>query len=307
MAKVRISDATRTRLLAMQIPSHQHRLDAVVELFIQYCIDSPDISKNTIPTRATHLRQFTSFCAAIEVTKVTQITMLVLEAYMHHYLETHSEATTKTAKRIIKTFMHWVQYSQEIETPLKYEQIRTKRHKYSTPQSIDHQTIMRVIHSIDDETTKLAIRTMYEAGLRIEEVTMLNITDIADGMLFVHGKGSKERSVYVSVDLTDNLKLLASNYSNRQTGALFTYNNKRIVLKSLRERFYRHCIKALGYKIKPHQLRHSYAMRLLENGADIVTIQNQMGHENIQTTQQYLRLHDKFIREQHAKFGFSTK
>lgn len=282
-------------------------ISTLVEQFISYMETSGDYSTATIRPRKTHLHQFVAFCAAVDVQTASQLHIGVIEAYIQHYKESHAESTSKTVKKTIKAFIHWLERYKEIQLAVRYEQIRTSRHKYRTPRSLPHHELMQIIHSIENPEDALAIRVMYEAGLRIDEVVKLLITDVHPDCVTVHGKGSKERTVYISASLADKLRQQALTRTARETGHIFNNRGRPLIAGTLRQRLYRYSVKALGKEVQPHQFRHSYAMRLLENGCDIVTIQNQMGHESIETTRQYLRAHDEFLKKQQMKYGFTTE
>lgn len=277
-------------------------LASLVEQFIDYGYKIDHCSKWTMRTRATHLRQFARFCEQEGIIYPSDLSILTIEKFLIECNKNHSESTVNTTKRIIKVFIKWLDLYKEIQTPVRYEQIKTRRMKSTIPRSVAHKDIMAVIRSIEKPVDQLSMRVMYEAGLRIEEVTKITQSDIGDGILLVHGKGNKERTVYISHELTDAMKELEPH----ACGFAFTYKGKQLTTSTLRLRIQRYSLETLGVPINPHQLRHSYAIRMLENGCDIVTIQTLMGHENIETTRQYLRALDSFVEGQYRKFGFST-
>lgn len=130
---------------------------------------------------------------------------------------------------------------------------------------------------------------MYHAGLRKHEACNLRIQDIhfEPDYIKVIGKGNKERTVIMSDLLASELKAhipLCTDllFPSRVRGGVLT--DIRSPLKTAMEKV------GITRKISPHKLRHSFATHLLEGKADLRTIQEQMGHESIETTQIYTKV-----------------
>ena len=153
---------------------------------------------------------------------------------------------------------------------------------------------------------------MYSCGLRVSEVIEMKISNIFfdESLIKVLGKGKKERFV----PLSSIAKKLLYNYIdcerdeskiNKQSVDIVFLNNRggklsRIMLYNIINDA---AIAAkINYKISPHTLRHSFATHLIENGADIISIQKMMGHENIITTEKYLNVNKKHLVETMIKY-----
>ena len=111
--------------------------------------------------------------------------------------------------------------------------------------------------------------------MRISEALSLKWSDINyhDNSIYVYGKGSKERKVYVIKDFLDHLKNL-----DKKNKFLFTLNNKKISARSV-NKFLENCYNdsIINYKLSSHVFRHSFATTMLENNADIRHIQKLLG------------------------------
>jgi site-specific recombinase XerD len=148
-------------------------------------------------------------------------------------------------------------------------------------------------------TTPLKLRDrflfafMYSSGLRINEVSRLKICDIdTDRMQIrvVQSKGNKDRYVPLSKYIADTLAKYLKMYNPREF--LFnSCNGKQFSVQGIR-RVFRESKKAAGIlkNATSHTLRHSYATHLLENGVDLITIKNVLGHKDIRTTMIYLHV-----------------
>ncbi len=156
------------------------------------------------------------------------------------------------------------------------------------------------------------IETLYGSGLRVSELINLKLSDIQydEKLLLIHGKGNKQRLVPLGsicelkinnyVDNIRNLKKIKKNsndivFLNRNGGKLSRAMIFNIVKESQRK-------SNIKKTISPHTLRHSFATHLLENGADLRSIQIMMGHENITTTEVYTHLDTKHLSKTLNKF-----
>ena len=157
---------------------------------------------------------------------------------------------------------------------------------------------------------KAILELFFSTGLRLAELCSLNADlDLSKDEFSIRGKGEKVRVVFLSEDAKDAIRAylakrkdmdepLFVQFSNRKTA-----DGNRLTPRSI-ERMVRECATMAGIskKVTPHVLRHSFATDLLENGADIRSVQVMLGHANIQTTQIYTHVTDKQLREIHKKF-----
>lgn len=144
-------------------------------------------------------------------------------------------------------------------------------------------------------TRNIAILTLLiSCGSRISEISNLDVTsiDIHERILLIHGKGNKERMMYISSDsviacLQDWLNI--RNKFNPKSGALFLNKyGTRLSIYSIENVFERYKkIAKINKHSTPHYLRHTFATKLLDNGADLRSVQELLGHSNITTTQIY--------------------
>jgi integrase/recombinase XerD len=155
------------------------------------------------------------------------------------------------------------------------------------------------------------LELLYGGGLRVSELTALDLTDVdlTEGVVRVLGKGSKERIVPIgdvaatAVDeyLAHGRAFLrpASSRTRQDPAAVFLNRRggrltRRAVFDSVREYGRR-----VGLSIHPHTLRHSFATHLLEGGADLRVVQEMLGHADISTTQVYTHVDRRHIREEY--------
>jgi len=157
---------------------------------------------------------------------------------------------------------------------------------------------------------KAILELFFSTGLRVSELASLNKDlDLSKDEFSIRGKGEKVRVVFLSdsakksikeylakrKDMEEAMFIQISNISKKGTSRLTPRSIERIV------KYY--AIKAgISKKVTPHVIRHSFATDLLQNGADIRSVQMMLGHSNIATTQIYTHVTDKQLREVHKKF-----
>jgi len=157
---------------------------------------------------------------------------------------------------------------------------------------------------------KAILELFFSTGLRVSELTSLNKDlDLLKDEFSIRGKGEKVRVVFLS----DSAKKAIREYLKKRTDmeeAMFVQLSKinkskatRLTPRSMERLVKYYAIKAgISKKVTPHIIRHSFATDLLQNGADIRSVQMMLGHSNISTTQIYTHVTDKQLKEVHKKF-----
>src|SRR3989344_5832047 len=162
--------------------------------------------------------------------------------------------------------------------------------------------------SLNDLRDRAILELLFSTGLRVSELCSLNADiDLTRDEFSVRGKGDKVRVVFLSPGakkaVADYLKkrgdmgeaLFVGYGANQDAARLTTRSIERIVKQ--------HAVKAgITRKVTPHVIRHSFATDLLENGADLRSLQALLGHANIATTQIYTHVTDRHLHDIHKKF-----
>lgn len=159
---------------------------------------------------------------------------------------------------------------------------------------------------------RAVLELFFSTGLRVSELCRLNSDlDLSRDEFSVRGKGDKVRVVFLS----PSAKRAVAAYLKKRadmSDALFVRHSKikvntkdlsRLTPRTIERLVKQYAIKAgITRKVTPHVIRHSFATDLLENGADLRSVQALLGHANIATTQVYTHVTDKHLRDIHAKF-----
>lgn len=201
--------------------------------------------------------------------------------------------------------------------------IRTPRQAKRLPKAISVEQIEKLL-STPSERDVLGLRdramleTLYSTGIRVSELVGLNFEDLDDAgeALKVRGKGKKERLVPLGMHALASIRRYVAmvqgdaRYTHwwREDGSgkakpLFVNKHgKRLSSRSVRRKLDKYLLAAgLDIDISPHTLRHSFATHLLDNGADLRSVQELLGHQSISTTQVYTQLTHGKVQEAYNK------
>ncbi|MCZ8228688.1 site-specific tyrosine recombinase [Flavobacterium sp.] len=270
------------------------------------------LSANTI---ANYTLDIERLCLFLAEQRISESPITVTDETVQFFIYAVSkEVNARSQARIIsglKSFFSYLIFEDyRVDNPM--ELIESPRLGRKLPDTLSVDEIDDLISAIDlssneGERNRAMLETLYGCGLRVSELVGLKISDLffEEGFIKIHGKGNKDRFVpigevaqkYITIyKETVRVQLpiqkgfedtLFLNRRGRQLtrAMVFTIINR---LADLIE---------LNKKISPHTFRHSFATHLLENGADLRSIQLMLGHESITTTEIYVHLDRSFLRQ----------
>jgi site-specific recombinase XerD len=167
------------------------------------------------------------------------------------------------------------------------------------------------VANIQSLRDKAILELFFSTGLRVSELVSLNRDlDLSRDEFSIRGKGEKVRVVFLSPAAKKTIKEYLDKRGDIDDALFVQMGNnaknskdRRLTPRSI-ERMVKHYATKAGItrKVTPHVIRHSFATDLLENGADIRSVQALLGHSNISTTQVYTHITDKHLREVHKNF-----
>ena len=270
------------------------------------------LSKNTIANYTFDIERLCLFLGenSIDISPV-KITEETLQQFIYHVAK---EVNARSQARIIsglKSFFSYLIFEDyRNDNPL--ELIETPRIGRKLPDTLSISDIDLLIEAIDlstneGERNRAMLETLYGCGLRVSELVDLKISDLffEEGFVKITGKGNKQRFVPIGnltqkfIDIYRNTIRLHLNIQKGHEDTLFLNRRGRKLTRAMLFTI----IKDLAVKtnlnktISPHTLRHSFATHLLENGADLRSIQLMLGHESITTTEIYVHLDRKHLTQ----------
>ncbi len=194
--------------------------------------------------------------------------------------------------------------------------LRGPRQNQRLPHFVSREDMTRLLETPPSETPsgrrdRAILETIYSAGLRVSELTGLNVEDVelADGIATVRGKGRKERLALLGPQAVRAIQLWVGERQNlagpravQQPALFLNRNGTRLSTRSVGRLLEKYLAQAgLDPRTSPHTLRHSFATHLLDAGADIRGVQELLGHRSLATTQIYTHVSTQRLRESYHK------
>jgi len=181
----------------------------------------------------------------------------------------------------------------------KHHSIRPGHH---LPRDVSDQTVSRLLAVIDDPRDRAIFGLMINAGLRVGEVVDLRLNDLHPleqtglARLRVHGKGDKERIVWLTAEVVYHIEQWLQHRPQSDSPCLFLNQHRRpLSVSGVQFRLKQYCRRA-GVQLSCHQLRHTFARRLVEHKMPIDSLAKLLGHNDLQTTQRYIDGADPIVR-----------
>ena len=253
---------------------------AYVEDFLEYLFDVRGYSETSIITYEIALRQMTDESHCYEE---DGLTVLDITPFRFKIVKNHKKTIVKKLSAI-RSFVKYLEDQCYLSVKLiGDESIKVPQ---SLPKPIEQTYIDEVLSKTNLEE-KLLISMLYGLGLRISELSDLKLDDIKEKWVQIHGKGNKVRELPLLSSLQNLIALYVKDTSPKKY--LFEKGNSPMNAAQLRYKLSK-LFKQVGIKATPHQLRHSFATHLLNNGARISDVSELLGHETMATTQVYTKL-----------------
>ena len=193
--------------------------------------------------------------------------------------------------------------------------IRTPRQDKRLPKAITVEQVELLLDAPDDKNLlgardRAILETLYSTGIRVSELVGLNRGDLDDTgqALIIRGKGRRERIAALTshamnalshyVQMLDGEQARQGQAFDPSAPLFINKHNTRLSTRSVRRKVSKYLAQVgLDPDISPHTLRHSFATHLLDNGADLRTVQAVLGHQSLSTTQVYTHLTTQRMRE----------
>lgn len=187
--------------------------------------------------------------------------------------------------------------------------ISTPKLEKILPKFLNFEDTNKLLHAFDNNNfmglrNSLILEILYSTGIRVSEITNIKLKDISmsDKSVVITGKGNKQRNVYFGTLCLNLIDM----YLKKSYPILNVNNSDYLILskrgKKINDREIRKIvadaakISGIDMKVSPHVLRHTYATHMLNEGADLRSVQELLGHENLSTTQVYTHLTNEKIR-----------
>ncbi len=280
--------------------------------YINYVFIEKKLSSNTKDAYQRDLLAFSNF---LNNKKINNITTDDIRNYIN-YLSDNREKDKTIARKVvsIRTFFDYLIREKKINNN-PCEKIELPKIKKTLPKTLSEEEINKLLdfkpNTALEHRNKAMLELAYACGLRVSELVNLSLNDInlKDNYVRIFGKGKKERIIPMATVTTNILE----EYINIYRGSLLKgYLTDKMFISSYgkpitRQGFFKMLKKhakerGIQKDFSPHTLRHSFATELLEYGADLRSVGEMLGHENIKTTQIYTHISNNKIKKDYDKF-----
>ena len=203
----------------------------------------------------------------------------------------------------IRAFYNFLHFDKELSIEVPFKKNSRLKPPTSLPRFLRDEDVEKFFSVIKKPRDVAMFKVMLRCGLRVEEVSNLTIKAIdlkQKRLMVLNGKGKKDRVTYISEDAKKALSQYLNHRSSSHAIKVFlvekgTYNGKPLSVRGIQKRMEYYAKKA-RIKASCHRLRHTMATSMLNADADIVTIQELLGHTKISTTERYSKVSNVKVR-----------
>jgi len=322
-------------------------LEKLIRRFVEYTEIERGRSRLTTKNYIHYLRRFADFAATHGVTKPEQIDLELVRQYRLAINRWQDERTGKGLKQITQNYhvialrgflKYLAKYDYKTLASEKIELPKVSQRQVDFLEPDEVERLIEATSSEQEEILRLRDRAILEllfsTGMRVSELCSVrrDMINTKRNEFTVRGKGDKLRMIFISDSAADSLEkylkkrgdnskflfLPHSKIGGNETKAVakaieremasYGGQNTGLTPRSVQRVVHKYAmIAGITKKISPHTLRHSFATDLLQNGADIRSVQSMLGHASITTTQIYTHITNTQLREVHQKFHSKKK
>ncbi len=296
-------------------------MEQLITQFLDYLLVEKGLTENTLYSYKIDLKQFISYMRSVKSMDAS-INVLEIEPKMLinfiNFLKNKNISSRSLARKIVtlRSFFKYLIVDKIIDNNpaaiLESQKIGSHLPEYLILDEVEK--LLNIFH-MDNKyeiRDKTIIELMYSTGLSVSEVSGLKIGNVncTEKYIKIKGKGNKERIIPVgqrAVDLMESylteIRPLFENANMKNDYLFLNFRGNKLSRVSIWKIIKNFALKAgINKNISPHTLRHSFATHLLNNGADLRSVQELLGHSDISTTQIYTHLNYKKLKKSHLQF-----
>ncbi len=281
-----------------------------IDSFINYIQNEKELSANTLESYRRDIKQFEKYTHENNIT-VETVTKTIIITYLI-YLQKNGKATSTISRSLasIRCFYQYMYNERYIDSDpsinLESPKVEKKLPSVLTKKEVDLLLEQPVPVDPKGARDKAMLELLYATGIRVTELISLEKTDVNldNGFMECKSTDNKVRVVPVGNIALKYVKLYIDEYrskldpTNSDNALFLNFHGKKMTRQGFWKIIKYYTGKAnINKTITPHTLRHSFAVHLIENGADLQSIQEMLGHSDISTTQIYSKIKKNKIME----------
>ncbi|HEY8350402.1 MAG TPA: site-specific tyrosine recombinase XerD [Clostridiales bacterium] len=289
-------------------------MEALVQEFVDFLEKDKRLSLNTLQSYRRDIEQYFSYLHEINLHNIANTNKTTVITYLL-YLQKKGRATSTISRNLasIRSFYQYISKCKLIDhdptAELESPKVEKKLPQILSPEEVELLLEQPQCVDLKGYRDKAMLELLYATGIRVSELIQLDIDDLNIDMAYIRCcKGTRERMIPIGSMAINALKEYLSKsrpllVQNEDEKALFVnINGSRLTRQGFWKiiKQYKNQAK-ISKDITPHTLRHSFAAHLLENGADLRSIQEMLGHSDISSTQVYAQIAKNRIKEIYKK------
>ena len=289
-------------------------MNTYVKEYTSFMTDIRHKSLNTVESYKRDVTQYISYLDGTGVTDISSTTKTTVLSYLL-YLQKEGRASSTVSRTLASLRSYYLFMMQNgVVKSNPTSNLEAPHVEKKIPKILSGEEVELLLEQPKDCDNKgirdkAMLELLYATGIRVSELINLDVSDVNVPMSFVRCKGGKkERIIPMGLQAKDALENYINNVrkymvkDENETALFVNCSGARLSRQGFWKliKYYQH-IAGIETDITPHTLRHSFAAHLLENGADLHSIQEMMGHADISSTQVYSRMINSKIKDVYAK------
>ena len=289
-------------------------MNTYVKEYTSFMTDIRHKSLNTVESYKRDVTQYISYLDGTGVTDISSTTKTTVLSYLL-YLQKEGRASSTVSRTLASLRSYYLFMMQNgVVKSNPTSNLEAPHVEKKIPKILSGEEVELLLEQPKDCDNKgirdkAMLELLYATGIRVSELINLDVSDVNVPMSFVRCKGRKEERI---IPMGHQAKDALENYINNvrkymvkdenETALFVNCSGARLSRQGFWKliKYYQHIV-GIETDITPHTLRHSFAAHLLENGADLHSIQEMMGHADISSTQVYSRMMNSKIKDVYAK------
>jgi integrase/recombinase XerD len=287
----------------------EFKKDPLIRSFLDSLFIEKGLSKNTIKSYESDLKEFFAWCHNIHKKLPSKLTSSSINIYLGYLFNKNIKSSSVNRKlSTLKAFYIFL-YKQKLILKIPTEDIETPKIQKKLPSTLSENEVEKLLKAPKDNNIielrdKAMLEMLYATGMRISELVNLKEVNVDKNrqVVKVLGKGSKERLIPFGDEALDSLQKYLLKRNSRNIYIFLNNRDNKLSRVGFWQRV-KIYLKRVHLKsdITPHTLRHAFATHLLNRGADLRSVQLLLGHSDLSTTQIYTHIAKQRLSEMHKK------
>jgi len=272
----------------------------IIKEYSDYIMEEKGLTSNTLEAYTRDIEQFVDYLDNNNISNLTKVNQTIIITYLL-YLQKLGRASSTISRNLasIRCFYQYLLNNDLVKEDPTYN-LRSPKVEKKAPDVLTKEEVNLLLSQPNQDNfkgsrDKAMLELLYATGIRVSEIVSLNLDNLDLNLAYLHLKSSEdERVIPIGSYALKYLINYINNYRNtvlkdeNEVALFLNYNGGRLTRQGFWKIIKEYTKESnIDKKITPHTLRHSFAVHLLQNGADIKTVQEMLGHSDISTTQMY--------------------